>query len=64
MEVTVDFVNVEGDNRTVPGVRGTCMGCSHKEECFGQTERSVKRLMVVMRENCPEGGEHYYVEED
>ncbi len=50
--------------RMVPGVIVRCGECDHVEEAFGTSERSVKRCLVLLRENCPRGEENYYVSED
>lgn len=45
-----ELVNEQG--RSIPGVVATCQGCGAAVEAFGTTERSLKRCMVLMRNNC------------
>jgi hypothetical protein len=58
----VDLENEQG--RTVQGVRATCSKCGHSTESFGTGEKSRKRCLVLLREECPEGEENFYVDED
>ena len=37
--------------------------CQHTTESFGTGEKSVKRCLVLMRQECPEGEENFYVGE-
>lgn len=48
------------------GVTATCTetGCGHVTESKGESERSVKRCLALMREQCPMGQENYYVSDD
>jgi hypothetical protein len=48
----------------VPGVRATCSRCDHQTESFGTGPASRKRCLVMLREECPEGEENFYVDED
>ncbi len=57
----VDLQNDEGHD--VAGVVATCSRCDHQTESFGTSERSVRRCLVLMREECPEGENNYYEEE-
>lgn len=47
----------------VDGVRVVCERCDHEEESFGTHEASIRRCLALMRENCPEGEENFYVAE-
>ena len=58
VEETEDL-NEEG--RPVPCVTVTCGECGHATTSFGTSERSVKRCLALLREECPEGEENYYV---
>ena len=46
-------VELEGDYGPIDGVRATCTKCRHEVESFGTEDRSIKRCLVVMREECP-----------
>ena len=60
----VDRRQLQNENyREVDGVIVTCGKCNHEEQAFGSSERSVKRCLVSLRENCPLGEENYYDEE-
>jgi hypothetical protein len=50
--------------REVAGVRAECLRCGHTTESYGTGEGSRRRCLVMMREECPEEGDHYYVDED
>lgn len=59
----VAYVELENDNGIeVDGVEATCMACGHTTESFGDSDRSVKRCLALMREECPEGENNFYVE--
>lgn len=61
----VDYVDVEEGGRTLLGVRVTCQECDAQAECFGETSRSVKRALMILKENCEEvdsdGPSNFYV---
>ena len=61
----IDEIDVakEGGS-TVKGVMATCSRCNHTTESYGTSEKSIKRCLVMMREECPEGEENYYTTED
>jgi hypothetical protein len=63
VECNVGEVELENDRGIrVKGVRVECGRCDHKTESFGTGEKSIKRCLVLLRENCPQGEENYYVE--
>ena len=65
VECQIEECELENEGgRMVPGVRAKCSECDHETESFGTSERSVKRCLVLMREECPEGRENYYVTDD
>lgn len=65
VECEVDYVELENDDgRDVEGVRVTCGRCGHETESFGTSSASVRRCLVLLREECPESGNHFYVAED
>ena len=39
----------------------TCGECGHKTTSFGTSEGSLKRCLVLLREECPQGEENFYV---
>lgn len=60
----VEEVELEGDYGTVDGVMATCSRCGHTTESFGTSERSVKRCLVLMREECESEESNFYVADD
>jgi hypothetical protein len=56
----VRSTDVEG----VPGVEVTCTDCGNVTTSKGETDRSVRRCLALMREECPEGEDNYYVDAD
>ena len=46
----------------VPGVTATCQRCGHSTESFGTGERSVRRCLAMLRNECPNGEHNFYVE--
>lgn len=62
----IEFTELENDNgRLIESVVATCSRCDNTTESFGTGTASIKRCLVMMREECPEGEENYYwAEED
>ena len=52
--------NVTQEGRTLPGVTAVCNECEHEQSCFGTSEASVKRALVMLRNTCPNGEENFY----
>ncbi len=52
------------DGHQIDGVRAICSRCDHETESFGTGEASRKRCLVLMREECPNDEENFYVDED
>lgn len=48
----------------IKGVRVTCSRCGHSTESFGREEKSVKRCLALLREECPEDETNFYVTEE
>jgi len=48
----------------VAGVRAECGRCNHVTTCFGIEDRSIKRALVKLREECPRGEQNFYVNGD
>lgn len=61
VEVKIEEVDIENeDGREVEGVRATCLECDHETESFGTGERSRRRCLALLREECPSDyGNHY-----
>jgi len=59
---TIDQIDMENDEgRTVDGVQATCGLCDHQTESFGTGSASVRRCLVLLREECPEHADNFYV---
>lgn len=47
-----------------PGIEVTCTRCGHTTESFGESDRSIRRCLALMREECPDGESNFYVDAD
>lgn len=47
-----------------PAVEATCTECGHTTVSFGTSDKSIKRCLVLMREECPRGERNFYVDDD
>lgn len=63
VECEVTPVTVPFKGKEILGVEVTCTRCEHSETSGGRTQKSIRRCLALMRENCPEGEENFYVEE-
>jgi hypothetical protein len=60
VEVEVEGVELENNSgREIPGITVTCTKCGHTVEVFGQSEASIKRGCVMLKEMCDE--RNFYV---
>jgi len=59
----IEECELEGDHRPVEGVMATCRRCDHATEAFGTSPASVRRCLVMLREECPMGEQNYYFAE-
>ena len=65
VECEVEYTELENTSgREIQGVIVHCQRCSHSEQSFGQGDASVRRCLALLRENCPNGEENYYVNQD
>lgn len=61
---TVEEVELENDHgREILGVRVTCSRCSHATESFGTGDGSVRRCAALLREECPQNEQNFYLVE-
>lgn len=68
VECIVEEIGIENERGVeVASVCVTCTNCGHAVESFGTGEASIRRCLVVMREECPEASStesgNFYVEE-
>ena len=45
-------------------VEVTCGRCGHSVRSWGDSDSSVRRCLVLLREECPEGENNFYIAED
>lgn len=67
MKVTckIQETTLQGDYKDeVEGVMAKCTRCGHVTESYGTSSASVRRCLVLMREECPKGEDNYYVADD
>jgi hypothetical protein len=57
-----DIKDDDGGERK--GVRATCSECDHVTESFGVGPKSRIRCIMLMKEECPQNQENYYVDAD
>jgi hypothetical protein len=58
----IQETELDGDYGSVAGVSARCSRCGHETQSFGTSEASIKRCLVLMREECPESEQNFYVE--
>lgn len=52
----------QDSGREIEGVVATCSRCGYTTESFGNSELSVKRCLVLLREGCPKKENNLYVQ--
>jgi len=57
VEASVEEIEQNG----TPSICLTCQRCDHEVKVFGCSEKSEKRGLVMLREQCPQGEENFYV---
>lgn len=60
VECEVDQVELSNERGPVDGVQAVCQRCGHRTESYGTGIRSVRRCLVLMRDECPNGEENFY----
>lgn len=65
VKCTVDEIELENDDGIiVPSVCVTCTRCDDEQESYGTSSASIKRCLVLLRENCSQDESNFYVAED
>ena len=65
IECEVEYVDLENDRGgTTPGVRVTCGECGHSTESFGTKAVSLRRCLVMLKEECPEEKRNFYTADE
>jgi hypothetical protein len=63
VKCSVDEIELTGDNGCeVAGVMASCPRCGHETESFGTGDASIRRCLVLMREECPNEERNFYEE--
>jgi hypothetical protein len=64
IKATIEEVELDGDIRDdIPGIEATCTKCGHTTESYGQEGQSIRRCLVLLREECPQGESNFYIAE-
>ena len=62
VDVEVEEIVLDNDDEyDIDSVCATCTRCQHQTESYGRSERSVRRCLVLLREECPNEESNYYV---
>lgn len=64
VECEVKPAEAEFKGRVCPGVCVICGECGHEVIVAGEEEKSVKRGLATLREQCPMDEDNFYVEVD
>jgi hypothetical protein len=48
--------------KEIESVEATCSKCGHTTQCYGRYDRSRKRCLILMHDECPNGEDNFYVE--
>jgi hypothetical protein len=63
VQCKIEEIYIPNDYGTeIESVEATCDKCGHVTRCFGRSDRSRKRCLVLMNEECPECEDNYYVD--
>jgi len=63
---TIEYMTLEHEEsgRDIDSVQATCNRCDHVTQSYGDTPASVRRCLLLMRDECPKGEQNYYRAED
>jgi len=56
-----EIILTNPDDREVAGVSVECSRCGHTTKSFGTTAKSVNRCLFLLRQECPNAEENFYV---
>ena len=60
----IEEIEIENDyGRPIESIRAVCTRCQHATESFGTSDASIKRCLVMLREECPKREHNYYAVE-
>jgi hypothetical protein len=58
----VEEIDLDGDyGGQIESVMATCSRCGHSTESYGTSEESIKRCLVLLRQECPNEESNFYV---
>ena len=68
VKAAIAEIDLEGEymgvpRSDIPGVEATCLECGHTTESYGQEGPSIRRCLVLLREECPLGANNFYIAE-
>lgn len=63
IQCDVEYTTMEGDYGDVDSVCVTCSKCGHQTESYGTDDRSIRRCLALMRDECSCGENNFYVAE-
>ena len=59
----IDYGEVENEEGFMtPTTTATCSRCHHETESYGDSDRSVRRCLVMLYEECPRSEDNFYEE--
>ena len=61
VKTTTKEIELDEDYGQVECVEVSCGRCGHSEQSYGTDESAARRCAILLRENCPHGGNKYYV---
>lgn len=62
MKITCWIEQTDGFEGEPPETTAECTRCNHETESYGIESVSIRRCLVLMREECPRGENNFYVE--
>lgn len=62
VECEVEFTQAENDRGQMQDcTKVTCGNCGHITQSWGTKQGSVTRCLMLLKEECPEGANNFYV---
>lgn len=63
MKVDCYIEQMDGFEEEPPETRAECNRCRHETESYGTEDVSIRRCLVLMREECPLRENNYYIQD-
>lgn len=64
VQCEIEHIELEGDHAPIDSVRATCSRCGWETESYGTSDASIKRCLVLMREECPNDESNFYMADE